>query len=170
MKTNILSAVFILLLSFTAFAQTPESKPSPAATATGKIGEANITIEYSSPAVKGRKIWGDLVPYNQVWRAGANEATIFTTDKDISVEGNKLPAGKYSLFAIPAEAEWTIIFNKVAKQWGAYKYTDKEDALRVRVKPREAKEQKERLAYTIDPKKGFTLSWDKLDVLVLVSK
>src|ERR1051325_10914117 len=86
--------------SFVACAQGDKSsRPSPPATATGKIGNATITINYSSPAVKGRKIWGELVPYDKAWRAGANEATIFTTDKEIKVEGKTLPAGSYSLFA-----------------------------------------------------------------------
>ncbi|HTK22302.1 MAG TPA: DUF2911 domain-containing protein, partial [Mucilaginibacter sp.] len=83
-------------------AQEDKSKrPSPPATATGKIGDATITINYSSPSVKGRKIFGGILPYDKLWRAGANEATMFETDKDIVVEGKKLPAGKYSFFATP---------------------------------------------------------------------
>ncbi|MDP4131765.1 MAG: DUF2911 domain-containing protein, partial [Bacteroidota bacterium] len=86
------------------WAQGDKSKrPSPPETATGTVGGASISINYSSPSVKGRKIWGGLVPYDKVWRAGANEATIFETDKAIEVEGKNLPAGKYSLFAKPGE-------------------------------------------------------------------
>ena len=77
-----------------------------------------ITIDYSSPSVKGRNVFGGLEPYGQVWRAGANEATIFTTSKDIEVEGKKLPAGKYSLFMTPGEKEWTVYFNSQTGQWG----------------------------------------------------
>jgi hypothetical protein len=88
----------VLLCSLTWAQADKATRPSPPATATGKIKDATITIDYSSPSVKGRKIWGGLVPYNKVWRAGANEATIFTTNKDIEVEGKKLAAGKYSLF------------------------------------------------------------------------
>src|SRR5687767_4572105 len=122
----------LLLLLFSAFLtvlgqaqNAPANRPSPAATATGKIGAANVSVNYSSPSVKGRTIWGDLVPYGKVWRAGANEATVFQTDRDITIEGKKLPAGKYSFFTIPTENEWTLIFNKQPEQWGAYKYDDK---------------------------------------------
>lgn len=103
-RYSLLLAFIAFLLPSVMFAQKDKSKrASPPATATGKIGEATITIDYSSPSVKGRKIWGDLVPYDKVWRAGANEATIFTTDKDIKVDGKSLPAGKYSLYAIPGK-------------------------------------------------------------------
>src|SRR5688572_11614236 len=104
-------------LAFTSMAQAPR-RNSPAATATGKIGAANVTISYSSPAVDGRKIWGGLVPYDSVWRAGANTATSIETDKDLTIGGKKLPAGKYSIFATPGEKEWTIILNSQTGQWG----------------------------------------------------
>src|SRR5664279_1750703 len=109
MKKSILIRMAALALAGVLFsghlwAQEDKSKrASPPATATGKIHDATITINYSSPSVKGRVIWGGLVPYNIVWRAGANEATIFETDKAIKVEGKDLAAGKYSLFAIPGE-------------------------------------------------------------------
>src|SRR6478609_2476101 len=105
-------ALFILtvFLSHTAWSQQPAApRPSPADSVSGKIGNANIEINYSSPSVKGRPIWGALVPYGKVWRAGANEATTFQVDKDVKVEGKTLPAGKYALFTIPTEKEWTII-------------------------------------------------------------
>lgn len=145
------------------------SQASPAATATGKVGEATITIKYSSPSVKGRQIWGGLVPYDKVWRAGANLATIIETDKDISVEGRALPAGKYSLYAIPGENEWTIIFNSQTGQWGINRGTTTEDpakdVLRVTVKPVKSASMNERLLYTINDS-GFVLSWESLDVPV----
>ena len=97
-----------------AFAAQAQEKASPAMTAEGSVGDAKITVNYSSPAVKGRMIWGDLVPLGQVWRAGANEATTITTTKDILVEGQKLPAGTYSFFIIPGEYESTFIFNRQA--------------------------------------------------------
>ena len=100
-------------------AQEDKSKrPSPPAVAKGTIKGSMITIDYSSPSVKGRNVFGGLEPYGQVWRAGANEATIFTTSKDIEVEGKKLPAGKYSLFMTPGEKEWTVYFNSQTGQWG----------------------------------------------------
>ncbi len=114
-KGYILSLTSLFLAS-TIWAQ--NTRPSPAATASGNVRGANITINYSSPAVKGRKIWGELVPYDKVWRAGANEATLITIDKDVQVEGKALPAGKYSLYALPGETEWTIIINSVTGQWG----------------------------------------------------
>lgn len=148
------------------------NRPSPPATASGKIKDANITINYSSPAVKGRKIFGDLVPYGQVWRAGANEATIFETDKAIKVEGKPLPAGKYSLYAIPGEKEWTMVFNKQTGQWGvkrggATSRDESQDALTVKVKPKKASGMNERLAYDVNDK-GFVLRWENVEVPVSI--
>ena len=146
------------------------NRPSPPATATGKAGGATITINYSSPAVKGRQIWGSLVPYDQVWRAGANEATIFETDKDIKVEGKTLKAGKYSLYAIPGQKEWTFIFNSQTGQWGvkmdgSTTEDPAKDALRVTAKPMKSKSFNERMAYVVD-KEGFALVWENLEVPV----
>ena len=147
------------------------SRPSPPATASGKVKEANITINYSSPAVKGRQIFGSLVPYGEVWRAGANEATIFETDKDIKVEGKTLPAGKYSVYAIPGEKEWTIIFNKQTGQWGVKKGGSSrdaaQDALLVKVKPKKSSAMAERLAYDVNDK-GFALRWENTEVPVSI--
>ena len=141
-----------------------QSKPaSSAEVATGKINGATITIKYGSPSVKARQIWGGLVPFNEVWRAGANEATTFETDKDLMVEGSKLPAGKYSFFVIPNEKECTVIFNKIAKQWGSGKYNEKEDQLRVKVKPEVAKVSAEKLVYTI-AKNKIVLGWEKWNI------
>ena len=141
-----------------------QNKPaSPPAISTGKINGANISINYGSPSVKGRKIWGDLVPFNKVWRAGANDATTFETDKDIKIEGSKLPAGKYSFFVIPNEKECIIIFNTEAKQWGAYKYDEKKDQLRVTVKQQLADTNTENLTYTIN-KNSVVLSWEKWNI------
>ena len=141
-----------------------QSKPaSSAEVATGKINGATITIKYGSPSVKARQIWGGLVPFNEVWRAGANEATTFETDKDLMVEGSKLPAGKYSFFVIPNEKECTVIFNKIAKQWGSGKYNEKEDQLRVKVKPEAVKVSAEKLVYTI-AKNKIVLGWEKWNI------
>ena len=115
-----------------------EKPASPQATATGKIGAANVKIVYCQPSARGRKIMGGLVPYGEVWRTGANEATTIEIDKPVKIEGKDLAAGKYSLFTIPGENEWTIIINKDAKQWGAYKYKQEDDVLRVTVKPTKA--------------------------------
>ena len=182
MKRRIFSrlAAFVLIGLFVSnhsWAQGDKSsRPSPPATAKGKIKNATITIDYSSPSVKGRTILGGLVPYNKIWRAGANEATIFTTDKDITVEGKKLPAGKYSLFMTPGENEWTVIFNSQTGQWGIKNSGDAnldpaKNVLEVKVKPKTEKDVQEKLTYTVEDKlmdKGFSLRWDKVKVFVSV--
>jgi hypothetical protein len=171
MKKIIMMRGFVLAVSGIFIASTlwaQGGRPSPAATATGKVKGATITINYSSPGVKGRKIWGELVPYDKVWRAGANEATLFATDKDLKVEGKALPAGKYSLYAIPGEKEWTIIFNSVTGQWGINRdgtttEDPAKDVLRVTVKQVTSPEFNERLIYMVDDN-GFSLYWENLKV------
>jgi len=153
---NLLAFALMAFVSISAFAQ---EKPSPAKTAEGMVGDAKVTISYSSPAVKGRTVWGDLVPLGEVWRAGANDATTFTTSKDIMVEGKTLPAGTYSFFIIPGEYESTMIFNKVAKQWGAFNYDSKEDALRVSVPSQQTSTMEERLVYEV-MSNGFEIRWE----------
>jgi hypothetical protein len=168
-KTFQLKAAFLfafaLLLSAVTFAQDKPS--SPRDSVSGTVAGSTITINYGSPSVKGRKIWGGLEAYGKVWRAGANEATTFTTTKDIKVEGKPLAAGTYGFFLIPNESgTWTVIFNKVAKQWGAFKYDESKDALRVNVKSKAAP-MHEKLTYTIDAK-SFCMFWDKIVVPVSV--
>ena len=154
--------LFVALLSAT-FINAQNKPASPAAVATGKINGVTIQINYSSPSVKGRVIWGELVPFNKIWRAGANDATTIETDKELSIEGQKLPAGKYSFFVIPNEKECVLIFNKEAKQWGAYKYKETEDQLRVVVKQKIVETSSENLVYTIE-KKSIVLSWEKWNI------
>jgi hypothetical protein len=170
-NTRILSTMAMLLICLlvTASSQAQEAKPkaSPAETATGKIGDATVIVNYSSPAVKGRKIWGDLVPYGKVWRAGANEATTVMLDKDMMVEGKKLPAGTYSFYTLPGQDQWTVIFNNTAKQWGT-QYDEKQDALRVNVKPRKAGAMNERLKYQIG-KNELVLLWENLAIPVKIT-
>ncbi len=135
----IMKRISILLFAIAAMITSSllaQDKPaSPSATVTGKIGAANVKIVYCQPSARGRKIMGELVPFGEVWRTGANEATIIEFDKPVKIEGKDLAAGKYSLFTVPGEAEWTLIINNDSKQWGAYKYNDKNDVLRVTVKP-----------------------------------
>lgn len=154
--------IFIALLTIT-FINAQQKPASPSAVASGEINGATITINYSSPFVKGRVIWGDLVPFNKVWRAGANDATTFETNKDITIEGSKLPAGKYSFFVIPNDQNCVLIFNKEAKQWGAYKYKESEDQLRVTVKQKSTNTSTENLVYTIN-KNSVILKWDKWEI------
>jgi len=166
-------ALTMLMLPGLLKAQTDKSKrPSPPATATGKIGDATITIDYSSPSVKGRKIFGGLLPYDKLWRAGANEATIFQTYRDITVEGKRLAAGKYSFFATPGENEWTIFFNSETGQWGDKQGGDAnmdpaKTVLTVIVKPKNLKDLNERLEYYVT-NNGFGFKWEYTDVFVSV--
>jgi predicted RNA-binding protein (virulence factor B family) len=159
--------LLIIALVTVTFVNAQNKPASPAATATGKINGATISINYSSPSVKGRVIWGELVPFNKIWRAGANAATTIESDKDLVVEGQKLPAGKYSFFVIPNEKECVIIFNKVAKMSGTNNYDEKEDQLRVTVKQQMADSSTESLVYNIN-KNSIVLSWEKWNIPVSV--
>ena len=135
----LIATVAVLSLASAVWAQQLDlPRPSPKASVTQTVGLTDVTITYCRPSVKGRVIWGGLVPYDQVWRTGANEATTITFGDDVTIEGNKLPAGTYGLFTIPGKDEWTVIFNKGAKQWGAYEYKQDQDALRIKVKPQPA--------------------------------
>ena len=125
---------FVLLTAGTIFAQVNLPRLSPKASVSQTIGYTNITIDYCRPGVKGRTIWGGLVPYNQVWRTGANEATTIQFTTDVTLDGNEVPAGKYSLFTIPTTDAWTVVLNKVDRQWGAFTYKQEDDLLRFTVK------------------------------------
>ena len=161
-----LALVCLFCLSILSVAQ---KKPaSPRDSVSGKIGKATISINYGSPSVKARKIWGELVPYGQVWRAGANEATTFTSDRAISISGKTLAAGKYGFFVIPNENEWIIIFNKVANQWGAYEYKEKDDVLRVKASPKKSDAMQERLVYKIN-KNSISIIWENIEVPIVIS-
>ncbi len=123
------------VVSLPALAQATTPQASPAGTASGAAGAAKISIEYHRPSARGREIWGALVPYGEVWRLGANEATTIAFSGPVKVEGKDVPAGTYSLFAVPGKDKWTFILNKTAKQWGAFKYQQSEDLLRFDVVP-----------------------------------
>ena len=144
------------------------TRPSPPAEAHAQIGDKAISVNYSSPAVKGRTIWGDLVPYGKVWRTGANEATVFETSGDLVINGQKLPAGKYGLFTIPGEKEWTIIFNSVWEQWGAFKYDASKDVLRIKANPVKSDAFNERMKFVISDH-VVTLLWEDLQVSFMVN-
>lgn len=143
------------------FSNNKSNRPSPPAKATGSTGDVNVIINYSSPRVRERQIWGDLVPYNRIWRTGANEATNLTLSKDVLVNGQSLPRGRYSLFTIPGEEEWTIIFNKDWDLWGSYDYSEKKDVLRITVTPYEMETHKENLTFLVQDEK-LTFQWEKL--------
>jgi hypothetical protein len=170
MERNIVAYLcvsFIFFCVFNSYAQENRIRVSPKASVMQVVGFTEVKIDYSRPGVKGRTIWGKLVPYDKVWRAGANEATTMSFSTDVTIEGKKLAAGKYSFFAEPTENNWTLIFNKVAEQWGAFEYNEAEDALRITVKPQSNNFQ-EWLAYSItktgDKSAVVSLGWETLKV------
>jgi len=132
-----------------------------------RIGITDITINYHRPLANGRQVWGKLVPYGQVWRAGANENTTITFSDPVTIEGQSLDKGTYGLHMIPGETEWTIIFSKTSTAWGSFTYKEDEDALRVKVKP-QAAEMHDALAYDFDDVKAdaaaVTMRWEKVAV------
>ncbi|HSF88249.1 MAG TPA: DUF2911 domain-containing protein, partial [Saprospiraceae bacterium] len=139
---------------------------SPKASVSYTIGFTEVTINYGAPAVRDRVIWGGLVPNDKVWRAGANEATTVEFSTDVFIEGQNLHAGKYALFFIPGEKEWTVIFNRKWDQWGAAKYNEADDEIRFNVVPKMEDGSVERLSYTINEKGmdwGYIkFAWEKL--------
>lgn len=186
-------SLFLLAAAPMASAQTPLRLPRPSqkASVMQTIGVTDVSVTYSRPGVKGRKIWGDppagsaageatlddgrarpkdavIVPYGHVWRAGANEATLFKVTDDVLINGQPLAAGSYSLHAIPGPAEWTIIFNKDDGQWGSFQYDASKDALRVKTKPETAADNQEWLAYSIEPTSEnaarVNIRWERLRV------
>ena len=196
MKQIPLSYLSIILLLLSAVgvadAQLRLPRPSQKASVTQTIGVTDITITYSRPGVKGRKLWGDppadvyakgeatlddqnrrpegmvIVPYGHIWRTGANEATQFVVTDDVMINGSKLPAGSYSLHTIPGKDEWTIIFNGIANQPGSFSYDAAKDALRVKAKPVMVTSDQEWLSFTIDPISDsaaqVNLRWEKLQL------
>ncbi len=158
-----------ILTALSAGGQTELGLPdrSQAAIVQQRLGVTDITLRYHRPLVDGRKIWGALVPYGKVWRAGANTNTTIEVSDPVSVEGKPLPKGTYGLHMLPTADTWTIIFSKAADSWGSYTYDQAEDALRVTVKPHPA-EMQEALQYTFNDLKSdsvtVTMTWEKLAV------
>jgi hypothetical protein len=155
-------------------AQTPPlelPQPSPAASVSQRIGLTDVTISYHRPAVNKREVWGRLVPYGEVWRAGANENTVLTLSTDATVGGQKVPAGSYGVHMIPTATAWTVILSRDSKAWGSFFYDQKDDAARFTVTPA-AGEFEERLLYTLDDPTDShvtaTLRWEKLAVPIAI--
>jgi len=158
-----LTLVFLLIATVT-FAQ-----KSPRKEAKGTIGIASIAVDYSAPSVKGRTIWGGLEKYGKVWRAGADANTTFSFDKEVTINGTKVPAGKYGFFIIPKkEGNWTVILNKKNDSWGAYSYDKSNDLLRLEIAPNFVDENQEMLTYTISDK-GIEMAWEKARVFIPVN-
>src|SRR6476646_4005355 len=186
-------AVFVFSCISVATAQVVTPRPSQKASVLQTIGVTDVTITYSRPGVKGRKIWGDptpeqtgtkgeatldnqnvrpkdavIVPWGHVWRTGANEATMFVVTDDVLINGQKLPAGSYSLHTIPTKDEWTIVFNGTANQWGSFDYDAAKDTLRVKAKPQWVNDNQEWLEYSFDPvtdnSATVNIRWEKVKV------
>jgi len=148
---------------------TSKKKPlSPHTSAMAMVGDAHIHIDYSSPGVRDRIIFGGLLAYDQVWQAGAHMATWIETNKDIQIEGKTLPAGKYGFFTIPSKDEWTIIFNSNWDQHGKDEYDEKDDVIRFKVQPVISDEIKEHLEYKVnninDDEGSISLAWEKVKI------
>ncbi len=197
MSSYAFAIALVLTTLLNALAQTPPAvrlpRPSQKASVMQTIGVTDVTITYSRPGVKARRIWGDpvasqagtkgeatlddqnirpkdapIVPWGHVWRTGANEATTFVVTDDVLINGQKLAAGSYSLHTIPTKDEWTIVFNGTANQWGSFNYDPAKDTLRVKAKPEWVSENKEWLEFWIDPVKAnsaqVNIRWEKVRV------
>jgi hypothetical protein len=157
----------------------PQSEPdtlkgSLQAEAAGQIGAAKIQVNYYSPAVRGRIVWGGLVPYDQVWVTGAHMATNLLFDQTLTVGGQSVPAGKYAFFTIPGQEEWTVIINRNWEQHLADKYDPKDDIVRVKVKPETLGQNQERLRYEVNAVSEnageIVVSWEKQRIMLPVSQ
>lgn len=193
-SVSFFAVLFVFCFAASAYAQLPVPRSSQKASVMQRIGPTDVTITYSRPGVKGRKIWGEptaeqaaktkgeatlddqfarpkdavIVPYGHMWRTGANEATMFDVTSDVLINGQKLAAGSYSLHTIPNKDEWTIVFNSTANQWGSFRYDPAKDTLRVKAKPQMVSENQEWLAFTIDPVADdaaeVNMRWEKVNV------
>lgn len=174
---GLLKLTFIFsLVAFTTSAldaQDDKSKrKSPPMETMGKVGDVEVKINYSAPYAKGRTIYGELIPYGKVDRLGANEATTIEVSSNVTIEGEDLAAGKYAMFSIPGEDKWTLIFNTVADQWGAYEYDESKDALRVEVEAHQLDELVEQMKIDLKEKEGkswLVIKWEKTKVPLSIS-
>ncbi|UII23333.1 DUF2911 domain-containing protein [Fulvivirga ligni] len=167
MRNRIYTTLLLMLISVVAFGQ--KKMKSPAASSEGSIDGVKVEVKYHQPSVQGRQVMGKLVPYGQVWRTGANNATTISFDQDVKVEGKALPKGTYALFTIPGEGEWEIIFNKNANQWGAFNYDKAEDVLRVKVKSKATSSMVEAFTITVGSN-DVSMAWENTEVKFKVSK
>lgn len=172
MRRTLKLSFVITLVATLALAEEPKKKPlSPPAKAEAKIAGKALTIDYSAPSMRGRKIMGELVPYGKVWRTGANAATTLTTPTDLMIGSVHVKAGTYTLYTIPGEKEWTLIVNKKTGQWGT-EYVESEDLGRVKMKVQQVKKPVEtfaiRLKPTVENQGLLTLTWENTEASVTV--
>jgi hypothetical protein len=164
-------ALIAAFCSVTAAGQLSLPRESQRQETTQVVGDAKITIVYHRPNVKGRKIWGELVPYGKIWRTGANENTTVEISRDAMINGQPLPAGKYGMHTVPTANEWTVVFNNVNNEWGSFTYDEKKDALRVKAVPQPAPMQ-ETMSIDIDNvtarSADISIEWEKLRVPITV--
>src|SRR4029079_14089490 len=172
MKAIAIAAVSIAL-ALPAATRAEDKRASPHAEASATLAGKKITVSYGRPFMKGRAIFGGLVPWGQVWRSGADEATTFVTEADVVIGGLKVPKGEYALFPIPTEKQWTLVVNKTAKQWGAFKYDAAQDLGRVPMTLAAAAKPVEQFTIELVPAgKQLTLkmSWDKTVASVAIAQ
>lgn len=156
-------ALILLFATTVVFAQ-----KSPRMQSSGEIAGAQVEVDYGAPSVRGRVIFGALVPYGKIWRSGANENTTVSFSKDVTVNGASLPAGKYGLFMIPNQSgDWEVIFSKKNDAWGSNGYSEDNDQLRVKVSPENGSESVETMKFTV-VESGIYFAWDKTSWLLSV--
>jgi hypothetical protein len=174
-RVRMFVVLLVMLATSWAFAQQPpqdkSKRPSPPGTAECTINGKKVAIEYNRPSMKGRKIVGELVPYGEVWRTGANEATTLTTEADLNIGGTKVPAGKYTLYTLPSEGGWKLIINKQTGQWGT-EYHEDQDLARVDMKTTPLDAPVEQFTISLNPDTNssatLALEWEKTRVSVAV--
>lgn len=169
MKQKIAFTLAFLLCSLISIAQQIQMpQASPSAKIAQKVGLTDVTVDYSRPSTKDRKIFGELVPYGQVWRTGANGATVLSFSTDVLIDGKTIPAGQYALYAIPGKSEWTMILSKNIKLWGAIGYDPSEDILRFKAQPAKLSKKSETFeisfANMTDTGSDISLKWEKTKV------
>lgn len=147
---------------FDQYKREASKRPSPPARTTQNVDGANVFITYCQPSVKGREIWGELVKYDKIWRTGANEATVLTFEKEMSINNETVKPGNYALYTIPGKDKWTVILNTKYDVWGAYDYDSKLDAVRFDVTPVKSEIFEERMIFDLDDKGIVTFSWEYL--------
>jgi hypothetical protein len=164
---------YLLILSFiclfTKGVIGQEKRASPLVQKSQIVKNVQVTIQYSQTSMKGRTIFGDLVPFDQVWRTGANEATVIEFNKSVSLNGKVLKAGKYSLFTVPGEKKWTVIINRIWNQWGSYNYDETKDILRFEVESRYS-EKHEKLNIDVNSEGLFRLMWEETAIEFILDK